>query len=141
MEQTSNNNVVKLCNSSDSGEFIAFYFEKSLLENHFNVSITLQLNNVTCNFEKWTVHINEIIKMASWYNNMPTGSADKYSDLIIEDLNLEFTNYFFEKGEGYYYLSYKSEVGKKFKFHFLEQLGNSNTIIFKNLMECLKNCT
>jgi hypothetical protein len=140
MEQTSNNNVVKLCNSSDSGEFIAFYFEKSLLENHFNVSITLQLNNVTCNFEKWTVHINEIIKMASWYNNMPTGSADKYSDLIIEDLNLKFTDYFFEKGEGYYYLTYTTEVGKIFKFQFWEQLGSSNSSTYKQFMECLERC-
>ena len=45
MEQKGNNkNVVRLCNPSDSKEFITFYFEKSLLENHCNVSITLQLN-------------------------------------------------------------------------------------------------
>ena len=141
MEKIANNNVIKLFNASNSGEFIVFYFEKSLLKNHCNVSINLQLNNESCSFEKWTVHFNEIIKMANWYNKMPTGSVEEYRDLIIEDLNLKFTNYFFEKGEGYYYLSYTSEAGKKFKFHFLEQLGNSNTIIFKNLMECLKNCT
>jgi len=49
--------------------------------------------------------------MANWYKKIPTGSSDEYSDLRIEYLNLEFTNYFFEKGEGYYYLSYTSEAG------------------------------
>jgi hypothetical protein len=102
MEKIANNNVIKLFNASNSEEFIVFYFEKSLLKNHCNVSITLKLNNQTCSLEKWTVPIDQIVKMANWYNNMPTGSSDEYSDLIIEDLNLKFTNYFFEKGEGYY---------------------------------------
>ncbi len=140
MEQTANNNVVKLYNPSDGDEFIFFYFEKSLLENHCNVSITLQINKVTCNFEKWTVHFNDIIKMANWYKNMPTGSVEEYPGLIIEDLNLKFTSYFFEKGDGYYYLTYTTEVGKIFKFQFWEQLGSSNIFIHKQFMECLEKC-
>jgi hypothetical protein len=140
MEKIANNNVIKLFNASNSEEFIVFYFEKSLLKNHCNVSITLKLNNQTCSLEKWTVSIDQIVKMANWYNTMPLDSTARQNDLIIEDANLEFTNYFFEKGEGYYYLSYTSEAGKKFKFHFWEQLDNSNTVIFENLMECLKNC-
>jgi len=140
MKQISNNNIVKLCNPSDEEEFIVFYFEKSLLENHCNVSITLQLNKETCKVEKWTVHFNEIIKMANWFNNMPTGSLDNYPDLIIEDLNLRFINYFFEKGEGYYYLTYTSEAGKIFKFQFWEQLGSSNIFIHKQFMDCLESC-
>ena len=140
MDKIANNNVIKLFNASNSGEFIVFYFEKSLLKNHCNVSINLQLNNESCSFEKWTVHFNEIIKMANWYNKMPTGSVEEYRDLIIEDLNLKFTNYFFEKGEGYYNLTYTTEVGKIFKFQFWEQLGSSNTVIYKQFMECLENC-
>ena len=139
MNQIANNNAVKLYNPSDNADFIVFYFEKSLLENHCNVSINLQLNKETCNVEKWTVHYNEIIKMANWYKNMPTGSAGEYPDLIIEDLNLRFTNYFFEKGEGYYYLAYTTEAGKIFKFQFWEQLGSSNIFIHKQFMECLES--
>ncbi len=140
MERKENNNVVKLCNPSDGDEFIVFYFEKSLLDNHCNVSITLQFNNENCNSEKWTVHFNEIIKVANWYKNMPSGSSDKYPDLMIEELNLMFTNYFFEKGEGYYYLTYTTEAGKIFKFQFWEQLGASNTFVYKQFMECLETC-
>lgn len=140
MKQIANNNVVKLSNPSQGEEFILFYFEKSLLEDHCNISITLQLNKETCSVEKWTVHFNEIIKMANWYENMPTGSLCKYPDLIIEDLNLRFTNYFFEKGEGYYYLNYISEAGKIFTFQLWEQLGSSNIFINEQLMECLENC-
>lgn len=140
MKQIANYNIVKLSNPSNNTEFIMFNFEKSLLENHCNISITLQLNKETCNVEKWSIHYNEIIKMANWYRNMPTGSVDEYPDLIIEDLNLRFTNYFFEKGEGYYDLKYTTEADKMFKFHFWEQLGSSNTVIHKQFMECLQNC-
>ena len=94
---------------------------------------------MTYNVEKWTVHFNEIIKIANWFNTMPLDSTARHNDLIIEDSNLEFTNYFFEKGEGYYYLTYTNEVGKIFKFQFWEQLGSSNTVIYKQFMECLKN--
>ena len=131
---------LKLTEPINSNNYIQFLISKSLLEGHCNISITLKLNNQTCSLEKWTVPIDQIVKMANWYNTMPLDSIARQNDLIIEDANLEFANYFFEKGEGYYYLSYKSEAGKKFKFQFLEQLGISNTVIFENLMECLKNC-
>lgn len=140
MEQIVNNNVIKLYSPSNENEFIFIYFEKSLLEYHCNVSITLKLNNQICNLEKWTVHVNQIIKIANWYNSMPTGSTANHPDLIIEDLNLKFTNYFFEKGEGYYYLTYSSESGKIFKFQFWEQLGASNISAYKQFMECLESC-
>jgi hypothetical protein len=131
--------LIKLIDPANSNNYIQFLIDKSLLDGHCNISITLKLNNQTCSLEKWTVPVGQIVKIANWYNTMPLDSSAGHTDLIIEDVNLEFTNYFFEKGEGYYYLKYTSEAGKKFKFHFWEQLGNSNKIIFENLMKCLKN--
>lgn len=133
-------NTVKLNSPNSTQEYIQFTFEKSMLQFHCNVSIELQVENEILSAEKWSIHYNEIIKIANWYKNLPTGSAGEYPDLIIEDLNLRFTNYFFEKGEGYYYLAYTTEAGKIFKFQFWEQLGSSNTFYYNQFMECLENC-
>ncbi|MBK7669626.1 MAG: hypothetical protein IPJ32_21210 [Sphingobacteriaceae bacterium] len=139
MDKITSSNIIKLYNPSDINEFIAFYLEKSLLLNHCNIDIELQLNNGLINREKWTIHFSEIIKMANWYKNM-LGYSGEYPDLIIEDLNLELSNYFFEKGDGVYSLTYTSELGKVFKFQFWEQVGNSNMFIYKQFMECLERC-
>jgi hypothetical protein len=133
-------NTVKLNSPNSTQEYIQFTFEKSMLQFHCNVSIELKVENEILSAEKWSIHYNEIIKMANWYKNMPTGNANEHPDLIIEDLNLRFTNYFFEKGEGYYYLAYTTEAGKIFKFQFWEQLGSSNIFIHKQFMECLESC-
>lgn len=139
MDKIADGNRIKLYNPSDRNEFIAFYLEKSLLLNHCNVDIELQLNNGLFNKEKWTVHFSEIIKMANWFRNM-LGYSGEYNDLIIEDLNLKFSKYFFEKGDGGYSLTYTSELGKTFDFQFWEQVGHSNVLIYKQFMECLESC-
>jgi hypothetical protein len=139
MDQTINN-TVKLYNPNNKQEYIQFTFEKSLLEFYCNVSIELQLANELLSPEKWSVHMNEFLKIANWYKSMSGGKASEQVDLVIPEINLSFTNYYFEKGDGVYYLSYRSEFGKLFKFHFWEQIGNSNVFIYKQFMECLQNC-
>jgi hypothetical protein len=131
-------NSVTLNDPNNSGDYIRFTFEKSILEYHCKTTIELQNNNEIYISDKQSVHFNEILKIANWYKNMGNYS-DVFPDLIIADLNLKFSNYYFEKGEGVYYLLYNTELGKVFKFHFWEQIGNSNTFIYDQFMQCLES--
>lgn len=133
-------NSIKLHSPNSNEEYIQFYFEKNVIDFHCNVSIELRLENEILITEKRKVHFMEILKIASWYKAMSEGSKEGMSDLVIPELNLAFTKYFTEKGEGVYYLSYTSELGKIFQFQFWEQIGSSNIIIYNELMKCLENC-
>jgi hypothetical protein len=133
-------NAVTIYDPNNSGNYIRLLIEKSFLENHCEISIRLQNDFKEFVSEKRTIHFCQVIKIANWYRDMPTGSETKHSDLEIPELNLKFTNYYFEKGEGVYYLIYGSNQGELFKFQFWEQLGNSNTFISDQLMQCLENC-
>lgn len=133
-------NTVTLSDPNNSTNYFNFIFHKSVLINHCNIEVQLQVQDETFVSDKWSIHFSEIIKIANWFKNMPNNGTDVYADLIIEDLNLKLGNYFFEKGDGVYYLSYTSERGKIFKLQFWEQLGNSNTAVYKQFMDCLENC-
>jgi len=131
---------VKLHSPNNSEDYIQLNFEKCVIDFHCNVSIKLYLENDFLITEKRKIHFIEILKIASWYKAMSDGSKEEMSDLVIPKLKLKFTNYFVEKGEGTYYLSYTSEIGKILKFQFWEQVGSSNITIYNELMQCLENC-
>lgn len=133
-------NTVTFYDPNSSENYIRLVIEKSFLENHCDISIQLQKESKLVVSKKLAVHFSQVIKIASWYRDMPTGSETLHPDLVIPELNLIFTNYYFEKGEGVYYLIYTNEHGDEIKFHFWEQLGNSNTFIYDQFMQCLENC-
>jgi len=130
-------NTVTIYDPNNSGSYVQFIFEKSSIENHCEISLHLQDDSKVFESEKLRIHFCQIIKMANWYNGMPTGSETSHPDLVIPALHLKFTNYYFEKGEGVYYLIYETEKGDLFKFQFWEQLGNSNAFIYHEFMKCL----
>jgi hypothetical protein len=136
MEQAINN-TVKLHSPSSYEEYIQFTLEKGDLQFRCNVTIELQLENEKISEERKGVHVNEIIKIANWYKAMSGGSEDGQADLSIPELSLKMANYYFEKGDGVYYLCYTSKFGQVFKFQFWEQVGNSNMTIYNKLMQCL----
>ncbi len=131
-------NEVTLYDPNNSENYFRLLIEKSLIENHCEISIHLQNDSKVVVPEKRTIHFCQIIKMANWFRDMPTGYEDVHLDLLIPELNLKFTNYYFEKGEGVYYLTYNSNQAELFKFQFWEQLGNSNTFIYNEFMRCIE---
>lgn len=130
-------NEVTLYDPNNSENYVRLLIRKSSLENHCEISIHLQKDSKVVVPEKRTIHFCQIIKIANWYRDMPTGSETVHPDLVIPELTLKFTNYYFEKGEGVYYLIYESSQGQLLKFQFWEQLGNSNTFIYHEFMKCL----
>lgn len=130
-------NAVKLYDPNNSENYVRLLIEKSSLENHCEISIHLQNESKVFVPERRTIHFCQIFKIANWYRDMPTCSELAHPDLLIPELTLKFTNYYFEKGEGVYYLIYNSDQGEFFKFQFWEQLGNSNTFIYSEFMKCL----
>ncbi len=66
--------------------------------------------------------------------------AGKYPGLILIDLHLNFSNFYFEKGDGVYDVRYTPEAGENFQFQFWEQLGSSNKMISYNFLNYLENC-
>lgn len=135
----SKKNFIKLYSPNGLEEFIKFTFEKSAEEFHCIVSIDVHLENEFLSSEKWSINFNQILKIANWYKAMSSGNNDKQADLVIPELNLKFTNYYFEKGEGVYNLIYRSKQGKLFRFQFWEQVGSSNIFIYNEWMKCLEN--
>lgn len=133
-------NSFKLYSPNNNKEYISFTFEKIFLDFYCNISIELQLENDFLNTKKQKVHFIEILKIASWYKAMSEGNINEMADLVIPELRLKFSNYYVEKGEGVYYLSYTNELGEIFQFQFWEQIGSSNIIIYNELMKCLDNC-
>jgi len=131
-------NAVTLYDPNNSGNYVRLLIEKSFLENHCEISIHLQNDSKEVVSGKQTIHFCQVIKIANWFRDMPTGSENVHLDLLIPELNLKLTNYYFEKGEGVYYLIYNSDHGEVYKFQFWEQLGNSNTFIYHELMKCLE---
>ena len=127
---------IKLYNPSNSNENICFKFELSRLEYHCNLTIEVNLESQNTFSEKHSVHINELIKIAQWIKNMPSGNID-YDDLFIPELNLRLYNYFFEKGDGVYNLTYTSENDNKHTIQLWEQIGNSNTVTHDQLMDAI----
>lgn len=133
-------NSVALYDPNNSENYLRLFIEKSFLENHCDILCNLQYDSKIVVSEKQAIHFCQVIKIANWYRDMPTGSEKAHSDLEIPELNLKFVNYYFEKGEGVYYVIYKSNQGEQFKFQFWEQLVNSNTFIYDQFMQCLGNC-
>lgn len=133
-------NTFTIFDPNNSENYIRLFIEKSVLENHCEISIRIQNDFKVVVSQKQTIYFCKVIKIANWYRDMPTGSEKAHSDLEIPELNLKFANYYFEKGEGVYYIIYKSDQGEQFKFQFWEQLGNSNTFIYDQIMQCLENC-
>jgi hypothetical protein len=131
-------NAVTLYDPNNSENYIRLLIEKCFLENHCEISIHLQNNSKLIVSEKRRIHFCQVIKIANWYRDMPIGSETTHLDLVIPEFNLKFTNYYFEKGEGVYYLIYNSDQGELFKFQFWEQLGNSNTFIYDEFMKCIE---
>lgn len=131
-------NAVTLYDPNNSENYIRMLIEKCSLENHCDICIYIQNDSNVVVSEKLRVHFCQVIKIANWYKEMPTGSETIHSDLVMPELNLKFTNYYFEKGEGVYYVIYNYNQGELFKFQFWEQLGNSNTFIYHEFMKCLE---
>lgn len=132
-------NTIKLTDPSHAENFIRFAFEKSVLEHHVNITLQICTESEIISSDKCSVHISEIIKVANWYKNM-LGYSGEYDDLIIEELNLKLSNYYFEKGDGIYSLTYISESGKSIRFQLWEQVGNSNVFIYRQFMDCIERC-
>lgn len=130
---------IKLYNPINSNENICFKLELSQLEYHCNVTIEVNLESQNTFSEKHSVHINELVKIAQWFKNMPSGSID-YDDLFIPELNLRFYNYFFEKGDGVYNLTYTCENNNKHTIQLWEQIGNSNTDTHNQFMDAIACC-
>ncbi len=131
--------IVKLHDPNNSGNYIQFLFEKSIEQSKCSVTLSLQNENQNYTSEKYLTSFEEIKKISDWYLNMNNFSGE-YPDLILKDLPLSFYNFFFEKGEGVYYLKFTSVTGKIFQFHFWEQLGNSNTFIADEFQQSIEKC-
>jgi len=128
--------IIKLCNSSNNN-YIHLSFEKSMLSGHCNVTIKIDIGNDRQVVEKYSVRFQEIVALAKWYLNMPDSFAE-YADLTIQDLNLKFCNYFFEKGDGVYNVTYTSESNKKYTLQLWEQVPNSNSFVHEQFMNVVK---
>lgn len=131
----------KLLNPNNSEEYISLNIEKSLVFEHCQITIKIQLESKKYSFGKFVIHLTELFRIANWFENMPNNSSE-YPDLNVIELQLRFYNYFFEKGDGIYNITFNSEHNSSFSLQLWEQIGNSNFFYsnqLKNIIRELSN--